>query len=243
VGYDLFKRILREGGISKDSILAVHSGIRRLSRKGYRAEAMIETLLDSTGTLVMPAMSWRTVTQDRPFWDEIETASITGVMSEIFRTQYATSRSIHPTHSVSGRGQQASYLLSRHHLDDTPVSANSPYGLMRDHDAHVLMIGCGLEACTAIHLAEEAFATDIYLRPTVEAYSCKDRSGAIHAVRTRRHWRLDRDFPRFAPLLAAKKRLRSGHIEDCPYLLVSMQHLLAEVNEAFRHDLNATLRH
>jgi aminoglycoside 3-N-acetyltransferase len=241
--YSIFRVILHNSGISKDSVLVVHSGLSRLSRKSYRAESIIETLLDSVGTLIMPAMSWRTVTTDNPFWDEINTASITGALSEIFRTRYATSRSIHPTHSASGYGSQAPYLLSRHHLDETPVSMNSPYGLMRDSDAHVLMIGCGLEACTAIHLAEERFAPDLYLRPAIENYHCAARNGVIHEVRTRRHWRLDRDFPRFAALLAEKGRAKSGDIDDCPYLIVSIQHLLSEVTEAFRNDLNATLRH
>ena len=241
--YGIFRTILQSSGVSENSVLVVHSGLSRLSRKGYRAEQIIEILLDSVETLIMPAMSWRTVTVDNPFWDEINAASITGVLSEVFRTRYATSRSIHPTHSASGYGRQASHLLSRHHLDETPVSMNSPYGLMRDSDAHVLMIGCGLESCTAIHLIEEHFAPDLYLRPAIETYRCTDRNGAIHDVRTRRHWRLDRDFPRFATSLADKGQLRSGNIDDCPYLLVSMQHLLTEVNEAFRRDLNATLRH
>jgi aminoglycoside 3-N-acetyltransferase len=241
--YSIFRAILHSSGISKNSVLVVHCGLTRLSRKGYRAEQIIETLLDSVGTLIMPAMSWRTVTPDNPFWDEVGTASITGALSEVFRTRYATSRSIHPTHSASGHGSQASYLLSRHHLDETPVSMNCPYGLMRDSDTHILMIACGLEACTAIHLAEEYFAPDLYLRPAIETYHCRDRNGAVHDVRTRRHWRLDRDFPRFAALLAKKGQYEFGNIENCPYQLVSMRHLLIEVNEAFRNDLNATLRH
>jgi aminoglycoside 3-N-acetyltransferase len=239
-----FTPILRENSVSTDSILVVHSAIAALSRQGYRAEAIIEALLDNlqTGTLIMPTMTWRTVTVDHPVWDEIATASQTGILSEIFRARYATARSIHPTHSAAGHGRQAAGLLSRHHLDETPVSANSPYGLMRDSDAHVLMIGVGLETCTAIHLPEETFAPDVYLRPTVETYRCTDRHGVTHTVRTRRHWRLDRDFPRFVPLLAEKGQLQAGEIDGCPYLIVSLRHLLDEVASAFARDKNATLR-
>jgi aminoglycoside 3-N-acetyltransferase len=236
--------VLRESGVSNDSVLVVHSAIARLSRKGYRAEAIIETLLDyiRIGTLIMPTMTWRTVTVDHPVWDELETASLTGILSEIFRTRYATARSIHPTHSAAGHGRQAAHLLSRHHLDETPVSANSPYGLMRDSDAHVLMIGVGLETCTAIHLPEETFAPDVYLRPTVETYDCTDRHGVTHTVRTRRHWRLDRDFPQFAPPLAEKGQLQAGEIDGCPYMIVSLRHLLDEITSSFARDKSATLR-
>ena len=61
----------------------------------------------------------------------------------------------------------------------TPVSANSPYGLMREDPAYVLLLGVGLESCTAIHLPEETIAPDIYLRPAeqTEIYECRDRDG------------------------------------------------------------------
>ena len=75
----------------------------------------------------------------------MSTPSHTGVLTEIFRTRYATARSIHPTDSVAACGADAQRLVARHHLDDTPVSANSPYGLMRDDPAYVLLLGVGLE--------------------------------------------------------------------------------------------------
>jgi len=137
--------ILKRFGVPRDGVLVVHSAIAPLSRRGLRAEAIIEALIDymRDGNLFMPTMTWRTVTPEQPHWDEIETPSHTGVLTEIFRTRYASGRSIHPTHSVAGLGPAAPLLLSRHHIDNTPVSANSPYGLMRDYEAYVLMIGVG----------------------------------------------------------------------------------------------------
>jgi aminoglycoside 3-N-acetyltransferase len=238
--------ILQRCAVQRDGVLIVHSAIGALSRRGYRAEAMIESLLGylKGGTLIMPTMTWRTVTPKNPVWDEIATASHTGVMTEIFRTQFATARSIHPTHSAAGYGEAAKLLVSRHHVDDTPVSSNSPYGLMRDYDTYIMMIGVGLEACTAIHLPEETIAADVYLRPpeTAETYRCKDRNGIEHLVRTRRHRRLDRDFPQFGPPLAAKGQLYTGQIDDCPYTVVSLRYLLREITAALILDKNATLR-
>ena len=227
---DVFRPILQRFGVPRDGILVVHSAIALLSRQGFRAEAIIETLLDhvSAGNLFMPTMTWRTVTPQQPEWDELATPSHTGVLTEIFRTRYAAARSIHPTHSVAGYGPTATALLSRHHVDPTPVSGNSPYGLMRDYDAYVLLIGVGLETCTAIHLPEETIAADIYVRPpeSTETYQCRDRHGIVHAVQTRRHWRLDRDFPQFAAPLAAKGLLASGDIGGCPYSIVALRDLL-----------------
>jgi aminoglycoside 3-N-acetyltransferase len=202
---DAITPILLRAGISRASNLVVHSAFGALSRQGLQAERFIEGLLDAipNGTLIMPTMTWRTVTTERRDWDELATASHTGVLTEVFRTRYAQARSIHPTHSVAAFGLQATHLTSRHHLDEKPVSANSPYGLMRDQNAFILLLGVGLEACTAIHLPEEDVAPEFYLRPPDETktYPCRDRYGVVHDVRARRHQRLDRDFPKFSLLL------------------------------------------
>ena len=238
--------ILERMQVPRDGVLVVHSAIATLSRAGFRAEDMIEVFLDymNGGTVVMPTMTWRTVTPQNPDWDEVETRSETGVMTEIFRTRYAARRSIHPTHSAAAYGSAADVLLARHHLDDTPVSANSPYGLMREYQSYVMMIGVGLESCTAIHLPEETIASDTYLLPleASHVYRCRSRDGRVFHMFARRHWRLDRDFPKFGPPLAAAGRLHMGHIADCGYMIVNMHDLLDTVAAALRADKNGTLR-
>ena len=237
--------ILKRFGVPSDGVLIVHSAIATLSHRGYRAEAIVDALIDHMrdGNLFMPTMTWRTVTLENPNWDEMRTPSHTGVLSEIFRTQCASARSIHPTHSVAGLGPAVQLLTSRHHLDNTPVSGNSPYGLMRDYETYILMIGVGLEACTAIHLPEETINVDLYVRPveTAGLYPCRDRHGTVHQVRARRHWRLDRDFNQFGPPLMAKGKLEAGTIEGCPYTIVSQRDLLREVFAALIDNPRATL--
>jgi aminoglycoside 3-N-acetyltransferase len=238
--------ILQRFKVPRDGVLVVHSAIAALSRKGYRAEGIIEALLGHMrgGNLFMPTMTWRTVTPDNPVWDEIDTPSHTGVLTEVFRTRYATRRSIHPTHSVAGFGPAVDTLLSRHQVDDTPVSENSPYGLMRDYETHILTIGVGLEAVTAIHLPEETIAEDVYVRPpeTSVVYACRDRHGTVHSVPARRHWSLERDFPQFGPPLAERGLMEVGDIEGCPYRIVAMRDLLREVFAAVIASPSGTLR-
>lgn len=241
----IFDALLTQFGVARDSSLIVHSAFALLSRQGFAAEAVIDTLLERVrnGNLFMPTMTWRTVTPAQPNWDELGTASHTGVLSEIFRVRYAVARSIHPTHSVAGWGRAAPLLLSRHHVDETPVSANSPYGFMRDYDTFVLMIGVGMEACTAIHLAEETINEDLYVLPPVnaETYQCRDRAGTLHQVRTRRHRRLDRNFPKFVPVLSAKGLLQHGQIGSCPWLLFTMRAMLREVFAALLENPRAII--
>src|SRR5688572_24874885 len=226
------RRILQQGGVPPDAVLVVHSAIAGLSRQGFRAEAMIEAMLEHLrgGTLIMPTMTWKTVTPQQPVFDEMRTPSHTGVMTEIFRTQYASARSLHPTHSAAGCGPLARTLLSTHHRGTTPVPASSPYALMRDYPAHILFIGVGLECCTAIHHPEEALAPELYVKPMEEAerYELRPREGAPVAFMLRRHLRpRERDFPKYGPLLVAKGRILEGDIGGVPWKLVKAADLLA----------------
>src|SRR5262249_60342674 len=83
------------------------------------------------------------------------------------------------------------------------------------------------------------------LRPKVQAEGseCRDRTGTARRVLTRRHWRLDRNFQRFAPSLAQQGLLKSGEIAGCRYAIVTMRDLLREVFAALIEDKTATLRH
>jgi len=226
--------ILASVQLPSDAVLVVHAAFRNLGQQGYRVESFIDALLEKLGpdgTLLKPAMSWRIVTPASPVFDELTTPSHVGVMAETFRTKYATARSLHPTHSVAGIGPAVPTLLSRHHVDDTPVSANSPYGLMRDYDAFVLLLGVGFDRATAIHHAEEIIAPEIYLHPRHEAesYDCRDRHGQSFTVKLRRHYRLNRDFPQFEPRLRKKGQLQAGDVSGTSWMLVSVRDLLREV--------------
>ena len=237
--------LLDRAGVLGDGVLFVHSAFRRLGAAGFRAEAFIEALIDymRAGTLVMPTMTWRVVTPASPWFDEIETASHVGILAEVFRRQYATHRSLHPTHSVAAYGRLAAELTATHHLADTPCALSSPYGKARQADAHVLLLGIGLERCTAIHHAEEMVAPDVYLSPAeaAETYWLRDRAGKVHEMRLRRHLRLNRDFPQFAAPLARAGVLRRGEFCGTPWQAVTQSDLLAEVFAALERDPRAII--
>jgi aminoglycoside 3-N-acetyltransferase len=155
---------------------------------------------------MMPAMSWRAVNLDNPHWYERDTPAITGILSEVFRQKYASHRSIHPTHSVSGFGVAATSILSDHEIDPTPCSANSPYGhLAKLTNGFVILLGVGMDSCTLVHHGEETAAPDLYLKPDVESYACHRVDGSTIMVQTRRHMKLYRNFWRFEDILAARK--------------------------------------
>jgi len=211
-------RVMERISIPRDGVLMVHSSFKTLGREGHDAVTVLHALVDymTSGTLLLPTMSWRYVTPDSPMFDELQTPSNTGVLTELFRTQYATARSLHPTHSVAGRGKLAEDLLSGHHLDDTPCSARSPFGLLARYDAWVLMLGISMDCCTLIHHIEEVAAPDLYLKPQSdrESYTCRDRRGRDVTVRLRRHLLLPRDYWQFQDVLAARGELQTARIDN-----------------------------
>ena len=237
--------LLREAQVPRDGVLFVHCAFRGLRATGCDADAFIEALLGymTPGTLAMPAMSWRIVTPANPVFDELATPSHVGILAELFRQHHAQRRSIHPTHSVAARGRLADELLSGHHLDDTPCSLNSPHGRATRHDAHILLLGIGLERVTAIHHAEEIVAPDVYLHPpaAAELYDCRARDGSVYRVKLRRHLKLNRDFPQFEAPLFASGLLRRGTVAGTPWKAVAQRDLLSEVIAALRRDPRAII--
>jgi aminoglycoside 3-N-acetyltransferase len=238
-------RLLDEAGVPADAVLFVHSAFRGLGARGYRAESFIEGLVDymRAGTLVMPTMTWRVVTPLSPWFDEVATASHVGVVSELFRREYATHRSLHPTHSVAALGRVAAELTATHHLGDTPCPLSSPYGRARRMNAHILLLGIGLERCTAIHHAEEMVAPEVYLFPpeAAENYWLRGRDGTVHAMRLRRHLPLNRNFPQFAAPLAQAGLMRQGELAGISWQAVAQRDLLAAVFAELERDPRAII--
>jgi len=222
-----------------------HSAFSTLAHKGHDAATVVQTFVGYMlpGTLLMPTMSWRTVNPSTPFFDEQTTASATGYLTELFRTSYATHRSLHPTHSVSGIGKLADKLLATHHLDETPCSANSPWGLLDDYNAYVLLLGVGMDSCTLIHHVEESIAPNLYFFPreSRERYTCRDRHGNEFEVYTRRTLRLPRNFWQFQDMLAAQGLVRVAQIDSVACLAFRASDMVEVVTETLRKQPDAII--
>ena len=108
--------------------LLVHSSLRSLGPLDGGAEMVVQSLLEALGpqgTLLMPALSYRTVGPQSPVFNVTTTPSCVGALPEYFRTRPGTLRSVHPTHSASGLGPQAQDLLGEHIRSTTPCGPYS----------------------------------------------------------------------------------------------------------------------
>jgi aminoglycoside 3-N-acetyltransferase len=220
---------LADLGIGRGDTVLMHAAFAGLSRCGFRAEDVADQLVDAlaAGTIAMPTMSWRAVNPDHPVFDERATPSITGVLTETFRTRCAGPRSLHPTHSVAAAGRAAAWLTADHHRDRTPCGPQSPWGRLAEADAVVVMLGCGMETCTLVHYLEETVAPDVYLRDEEETYRCIDRNGEEFAVTTRRHRKLVRNFHKFEALLRSRGLVRDGVLAGVPAFAFRARDLIA----------------
>lgn len=180
---------LRALGVMPGDTVLVHSSLRSLGTVPGGAETVIRGLLEAVGeggTLLMPALSYATVSAKQPLFHALWTASCVGAIPEAFRTRPGTLRSVHPTHSVCACGVRAAELISRHHEDRTPVGSNSPFALLPKVGGKVLMLGCGLCPNTAMHGAEELVGPDYLLLRQPVTYVICDEEG-LHPVEHRRH--------------------------------------------------------
>lgn len=172
-------RDLRSLGIKSDYTLLVHSSLSSLGYVEGGADTVIDTLMHvlSEGTLLIPALSYETVTSDHSVFSIKDTPSCVGRISETFRKRRGVTRSLHPTHSVCGIGKYAAELLGSHIDTDTPAGARSPFALLPKYGGKVLMLGCGLAPNTSMHAVEELVCPDYLLFPKSTEYTLIDADG------------------------------------------------------------------
>lgn len=149
---------VRASGVEAGDILLVHASLRALGFVPGGAPTVIAGLqqaLGPAGTLLMPALSYATVTPAHPYFDLTETPANVGVIAETFRRTPGVQRSLHPTHSVCSSGPATAALLAAHGDDRTPCGQHSPFRLLPTFRGKILMLGCGLLPNTSFHAIEE----------------------------------------------------------------------------------------
>lgn len=155
---DVIKTDLVNLGLKEGDNVLVHASLRSLGNLSEAAKTVTNAFLEvlgGDGTLLMPALSYSSVTKESPSFDWEHTPSCVGGLSEYFRIHAGTIRSIHPTHSVCALGKQAGYFTESHFNDRTPVGENSPFFRLKEANGKVLFLGCGLKPNTSMHGVEE----------------------------------------------------------------------------------------
>ncbi len=149
-------KVLRNLGVRKGYALFVQSSYNDLYTFDGASIDIISALLEvvgATGTLFMPAY-----TSPRP--EQIIDLSLeptnTGIVNEIFRRSEGVIRSLHPRHSICGKGPIAAEILAGHDACIRADGPDSPFDRLRQRDdAFILTLGLPPAHLSFLHWLED----------------------------------------------------------------------------------------
>ena len=167
---------LRALGVTAGGVVLVHTSYKSLGFVVGGPQAAVEALLDAAGpegTIVVPTHtpdnsdpeSWSNPPVSPAWWEPIRRGSpgfdvdrtpasrYMGRLAELVRTWPGALRSGHPQVSFAAVGRRAAEIVRDHSLADG-LGEPSPLGAVYRLDGQVLLLGCGHDTNTSLHLAE-----------------------------------------------------------------------------------------
>jgi aminoglycoside 3-N-acetyltransferase len=160
-------------GVAPGGVLLVHSSYKSLGQVIGGPQAVVEALLTAAGTVVVPTHTpdisdpaswsnppvpqewWEPIRHESPGFDVARTPASKwmGRLSELVRTWPGARRSDHPQVSFAAVGPRAAEIVERHSLAGG-LGDDSPLGAVYRLDGQILLLGCGHDTNTSLHLAE-----------------------------------------------------------------------------------------
>jgi len=148
---DLIQQLL-ELGVQPGGVLLVHTSFSQVRPVEDGPMGLISALrlaLGSSGTLVMPSMSYD---DDHPFDKTKSPCPEMGITAETFWRLPGVLRSDN-NHAFAAVGPLAEQILAPHPID-IPHGIDSPVGRVYELDGQVLLLGVDHTSDTTIHLGE-----------------------------------------------------------------------------------------
>ncbi|MBI3448058.1 MAG: AAC(3) family N-acetyltransferase [Acidobacteria bacterium] len=170
-----------------DSILALVS-LRSVGYVVDGARAFVEALASAVGpegSLMLPAFPAVDPLPAPPEsgeFDELETPSAAGLVSEAFRLRPGTLRSLHPVGSMAASGPRAGEWLRGHETGKTPFGAGSPIDRFVASGGRLLIVGAHAGPILP-YLQEKAAFPHLY-RPGKRSVTIRTRRGQTFKIGT-----------------------------------------------------------
>jgi len=215
---------LRELGLKRGAVVAVHSSLSRLGFVEGGAKTVVDALIEAVGergTILMPTFTGFSETAKSNAFDVRKTRSRVGAVTEAFRKMPGVKRSVHPTHSCAALGPKADFLLEGQEEAPTLFGEGTPFHKLMEVNGFVLCLGIGIGMMSMYHVAEDItlnFPLKVY-RPGKEKLPVVDWSGnkrnietAVHDVEL--HDKFSVDEPLFERELAKRGALKSLRIGE-----------------------------
>ena len=229
-------------GIASKDVVLMHSSMKsletELTPKDFLFELM-DTLTDS-GTLLLPALTYESVTLEHPFFSVCDSEPCVGILPKTFLKMKGVHRSMHPTHSVCAWGANAEALTCEHIRDNTPVGPCSPFMLLPKFDGKILFVGDVLHSCTFMHGIEELVNAPYTMNKDMTRYTLTDAQGKTidkeYYTHNFKGW--NQEYPRIRDILEFPD-IRTGLICAAPCTVIDPNKLKAAAIERFQEDIYA----
>lgn len=227
---------LNELGLPEGCAVMVHSALSSFGEVAGGAETVIAALLETIGpegTLLMPAMAWGGLFQVD------SSPSKVGLITEVFRNYPGATRSLHPTHSVTGLGPLTETLIESHIDQPTAIGMESPWGrLAQRDDGFILFLGVDQDRNTLLHLAEEMVGS-VYLNTITREYM--DADGRQQPKVLEQYPGPHRDFIGLDSLFAQAGIMKTSKIGNAVCRLMQAKQMLELTVAALQADPAAVL--
>lgn len=155
-----FASVLASSGIRPGDVVFVHSSLFQLGKPEDASIRDIPQLLyrqlrdrlGDEGTIAVPTFNFE-FCRGETFDRQHTPSEGMGAFSEYIRTLPDSVRSPHPMQSMAAVGARADEIADR----DTAGAFDdgSSFDALLDYDAHLLMVGCDINAVSLVHWAEQ----------------------------------------------------------------------------------------
>jgi aminoglycoside 3-N-acetyltransferase len=225
---------IRALGVRPGELLLVHSSLKSIGQVGGGAETAARALVEAispAGTVLVPTFNFGQFP-----WDSATTPSVVGAITEAFRHLPGAHRSLQCTHPVSAIGPRAAEILAGH-ARTHPFAVDSPLGKLWKLNAWVLLLGCGHNSSSMIHIAEEAEDVPYLYRTRVQTIIEGDLR---REVTVRRPGRSNGFYKIDAPLRAGGAII-DGKVGAAPSMLMRAADIVDTARDMLQKDLTALL--
>src|SRR3954447_18018586 len=181
------------------------------------AQALVDVVAPG-GSVFVPTFNYGQVP-----YDPAITRSFDGAVSEAFRQLPGAMRSPHPTHPLAGVGRDAAEIIREHDANAGVFASGSPFWKLWQRNAWVLLIGCGHESNSTIHVAEEIVQVPYLSRARTGQVI---RDGQVVDVTVQRPG-CSNGFPKIDPALRAAGKVIDGTVGASRLMLMCASDLVA----------------
>jgi len=241
---------LKKGGVREGDIIFVHSDVSVFGKIGevknrYDFLKLVSNSLKETvgeaGTVILPTFTYSFTKNE--IYSPKSTPSMVGALTEYFRRQKDTIRTIHPIFSVAIWGKEKKFFNSD--LSKDSFGEKSIFGKLKQKNGKIVFLGAPFQSCTFIHYIEQLFGVPYRYSKTFSG-KIETETGVYHDDYEYFVRPLGKDvrlgLDKFKEYLLEKGYMKSIKLGDGEILIIDSEILSREGIERLKEDIHFFLK-